>query len=108
MELIDEFKNKQTKFYELCQTHNVKVLFVFGSSITQNFNTESSDIDLLVEIDERDPIERGTKFMSLWDTFFNRKINLLRHSSIKNPIWRRNINSIKRLIYDGRRKKVHA
>jgi predicted nucleotidyltransferase len=27
--------------------------------VTENFNDESSDIDLLIEIDTEDPIERG-------------------------------------------------
>jgi predicted nucleotidyltransferase len=44
-------------------------LYAFGSSTTDKFDKEKSDIDLLVEIDATDPIERGEKLISLWDTF---------------------------------------
>ena len=35
--------------------HKVKFLYGFGSSITDKFDKKTSDIDLLVEIDEPDP-----------------------------------------------------
>lgn len=68
-----------------------------------------ANIDLLVEIDDNDPIGRGEKLMSFWDKledFFHRKVDLLTDSSIKNPILRKNINDTKILIYDGRGQKV--
>jgi predicted nucleotidyltransferase len=37
----------------------------FGSAVTENFNDESSDIDLLIEIDTEDPIERGENLMDI-------------------------------------------
>jgi predicted nucleotidyltransferase len=47
------------EFQAMCQKHNVLKLFAFGSAITDRFDAQNSDIDLLVEIDEKDPIERG-------------------------------------------------
>ena len=41
----------------------------YGSSVTDRFDYEKSDIDLLVEIDDADPVERGDKLISLWGTF---------------------------------------
>ncbi len=85
------------------------MLYAFGSSVTDRFNEETSDIDLLIEIDDDDPIERGEKLMSIWDefeAFFNRKVDLLTDSSIKNPILRKNIDKTKTLIYNGRGQKV--
>jgi len=109
MKIKEEIQKKNNDFITLCKTHNVKSLYAFGSSVTDYFNEKSSDIDLLVEIDDDDPIERGEKLMSLWDKFedfFHRKVDLLTDSSIKNPILRRNIDSTKILIYDRRRQKV--
>ncbi len=85
------------------------MLYAFGSSVTDQFNEQTSDVDLLVEIDEADPIERGEKLMSLWDTledFFDRKVDLLTNSSLKNPILKNNIERTKVLLYDGRGQKV--
>jgi predicted nucleotidyltransferase len=93
----------------LCKSHNVKYLYAFGSSVTGKFNPLKSDIDLLVEIDSADPLDRGEKLLSLWDLFedfFNRKVDLLTESSIRNPFLRKSIDSTKVLIYDGSGQKV--
>ncbi len=109
MIIKDEILKKANDFTILCKSHKVKFLYAFGSSTNSNFNYEESDIDLLVEIDDKDPIERGEKLMSLWDgmeSFFNRKVDLLTDSSIRNPFLRKNIDSTKVLIYDGSRQKI--
>lgn len=109
MVVKDEILKNLNDFNALCQIHKVKYLYAFGSSVTDRFDYDSSDIDLLVEIDDVDPIERGDKLISLWDTFevfFHRKVDLLTDSSIRNPYLRKSIDSTKILIYDGARKKV--
>lgn len=109
MRIKNEIKAKQKTFKDLCIKHKVKSIYAFGSSTTDKFNSEKSDIDLIVEIDDPDPIEKGDKLLSLWDKleeFFHRKVDLLTESSIKNPILKRNINSTKILIYDGTGQKV--
>ncbi len=105
----DEISRGLIDFINLCKEHKVKYLYAFGSSITEKFDPETSDIDLLVEIDETDPIERGEKLISLWELFekfFNRKIDLLTDASIRNPFLRKSIDHSKVLIYDGRRQEI--
>ena len=109
MFIADELLKKRIDFNELCKVHNVRYIYAFGSSITDRFDIAKSDIDLLVEIDDPDPVERGDKLISLWDTFenlFQRKVDLLTDTSIHNPYLRKNIDSTKILIYDGTRQKV--
>lgn len=109
MNLKESIKYKSTDFLSLCESHNVKNLYAFGSSITDQFNEDSSDIDLLIEIDNDDPIERGENLMDIWDKFelfFQRKVDLLTNTSIKNPILRKNIDATKILIYDGKKQKI--
>jgi predicted nucleotidyltransferase len=109
MVVKDEILKKVNDFTVLCQIHKIKYLYAFGSSVTDRFDYDKSDIDLLVEIDDADPTERGEKLVSLWDTFesfFHRKVDLLTDSSIRNPYLRRSIDSTKILIYDGAGQKV--
>jgi predicted nucleotidyltransferase len=109
MGIRDDIKERLTVFRDLCSDHQVKYLYAFGSSISDRFDPVNSDIDLLVEIEDPDPIERGEKLIDLWDkfeAFFHKKIDLLTDSSIKNPILRKNIDKTKVLIYDGAGKKV--
>ena len=109
MRIKDEILKNQNDFNIMCMNHNVKYLYAFGSSVTDKFDVNKSDIDLLVEIDSKDPIDRGEKLLSLWDLFeifFNRKVDLLTDSSIHNPFLKKSIDSTKILIYDGSGKKV--
>jgi len=109
MNIRDEISKNRKQFIFLCKNHKVKYLYAFGSSVSEKFDPEKSDIDLLVEIDSKDPIDRGEKLLSLWDLFedfFNRKVDLLTDASIRNPFLRKNIDSTKVLIYDGSGQKI--
>lgn len=109
MGLHDEISGRINDFKFLCDSHRVKYLYAFGSVVTEKFNKNTSDIDLLVDIDATDPIDRGETLMSLWDNFelfFNRKVDLLTSNSIRNPYLQKSIDSTKVLIYDGTGKKV--
>lgn len=109
MNLKESITYKMADFLSLCKAHNVTRLYAFGSSITDKFNENTSDIDLLIEIDTEDPIERGEKLMSIWDKFehfFQRKVDLLTNNSIKNPFLKKSIDSTKVLIYDGKKQKI--
>ncbi len=97
------------EFLELCKNHNIKSLYAFGSSITKTFNVEKSDIDFLIEVEEEAPLLRGENLLSVWDKFeefFQRKVDLLTTSSLKNPVLKRNIEATKILIYDEKRQKI--
>ena len=91
-------------FVALCKQHKVSKIYGFGSSITENFDPVKSDIDLVVELNIKDPVEYGASLLSLWDgleEFFNRRVDLLTEDSIKNPYLRKSIEATKKLVYDG-------
>jgi len=109
MYVKDKIQAKMNDFIHLCKVHRVKSLYAFGSSTTDNFDENSSDIDLLVEIDSDDPIQRGESLMSIWDKFelfFQRKVDLLTSSSLKNPFLKKSIDATKVLIYDGEKQEI--
>jgi len=109
MKIKEDIRKRPAQFIDLCENHKVKNIHAFGSTVNGKFKETSSDVDLLVEIDTENPIERGENLMQLWDgfeNFFHRKVDLLTASSIKNPILRKNIDSTKIMIYDRGDKKV--
>lgn len=109
MKIKDSIHARLVDFTSLCKSYNVKNLYAFGSGVTNQFDEKSSDIDLLIEIEENDPLERGEKLLAIWDKFeefFQRKVDLLTQSSLKNPVLRKNIDATKILIYDGERQEV--
>jgi uncharacterized protein len=96
-------------FITLCRLHKVDKIYAFGSSITDHFDPTRSDIDVIVNLDIKDPIEYGETLLSLWDSleiFFNRKVDLLTDDSINNPYLRKSIEASKKLIYDRQGEKV--
>jgi len=109
MNLKDSILMRPDDFIKLCKKHDVKALYAFGSSVNERFEEDTSDIDLLIELNTEDPIKRGENLMSMWDTledFFKRKVDLLTLTSIKNPILKNNIDSSKILLYDGKKLKI--
>lgn len=109
MNLKEKIKDNLDVFQAICKEHSVEYLYAFGSSVTSRFNEITSDIDLVVEIDEKDPVEKGEKLISLWDSleaFFQRKVDLLTERTIINPFLRRSIDSTRVLIYDGSAEKI--
>jgi uncharacterized protein len=109
MKITNEILKRNNEIKDLCLIYGVKYLYVFGSAITGKFDKKTSDFDFVVEIDEKDPVEKGVKLLSIWDELeklFQRKVDLLTDSSIKNPYLKASINSTKVLIYDGSRGKI--
>lgn len=85
----------------LCQKNKVKNLYVFGSVLTDNF-TDKSDIDLIVDIDSKDPLDYADNYFNLkfaLEELLNRQIDLLENKAIKNPYLRENIDNSKTLLY---------
>lgn len=99
-----EFKFNSPDLVKICEQHEVESLYAFGSSVTNRFDDNKSDIDLVVEIKSTDPLQRGELLISLWDkleAYFQKKVDLLTDNSIKNPFLKKNIESTKVLIYGG-------
>ena len=76
-------------------------MFAFGS-VTRNELNENSDIDLVVEIDESDPLSYTDHYFDLKEKLENllkRPIDLLEEKAIRNPFLRSEIEKTKVLIY---------
>jgi len=83
----------QSRLNDICQRYGVRALYAFGSVLRSDFS-DQSDVDLLVEFENRD-------FIS-WDRYFDLKFELEEllgreidlvdgRGAIGNPIRRKNI-----------------
>ncbi|WP_374951616.1 nucleotidyltransferase family protein [Mucilaginibacter sp.] len=89
------------EFIDLCRVHKVKELYAFGS-VGRGTDNDTSDMDLIVEIDEPNPIYKGKLLLSLYNKFeqyFNKKVDLLTFDSVKNPILEEYIGTSKKIVY---------
>ncbi|WP_298146635.1 nucleotidyltransferase domain-containing protein [Flavobacterium sp.] len=92
---------KIDQIQELCKTNKVKTLFAFGSVTRDDFN-DTSDIDLVVDIDEKDPFKYTDIYFNLkskLEDIFKRQVDLLEERAIKNSLFRRELDKTKVKIY---------
>jgi hypothetical protein len=64
MDLMTLIQKRYSDFVDLCREHKVNKMYAFGSSITDGFDPESSDIDIVVSVDIDDPADRGEALLS--------------------------------------------
>ena len=86
---------------ELCRTHHVQRMTVFGSAVRDDFNPETSDVDFRVEFfpgvkvpHTWGELELKTQLMAL----LNRKVDLI-HRPVTNIYLRREIESSEVTLY---------
>ena len=98
MKIINQYKNQISK---LCSSNKVKSLFAFGSVVTDSLMPHS-DIDMVVDIDENDPVTYSDYYFNLkfqLEKIFNRSIDLLENKAIKNPYLKAQTEKTKVMIY---------
>ena len=98
MNVVEAHKNE---LVQLCETHQVSRLSVFGSYQKGN-NHPSSDIDFLVLFKNFDLEDYFSNYLSLkekLETLFKRKIDLVEEQTLSNPVLIRAINRNKSVIY---------
>lgn len=98
---MNELARHIDQIRKLCKSNKVKTLFAFGSILSQDFKTES-DIDLIVDIDAKDPLTYSDSYFNLkfhLEQLFQRRIDLLEQNTIKNPYLIKQIDETKVLIY---------
>lgn len=85
----------------LCEINKVISLFAFGSVTTDNFSPDS-DIDLVVEIDDNDPVSYTDKYFNIkfqLEDILKRQIDLLEQKAIRNRFLKSEIDRTKVQIY---------
>lgn len=86
---------------DLCISHNVKLLYAFGSVCTDSFN-DKSDLDFLIQFYPMEHGEYADTYFLLADKFedlFKRSVDLVTNKSLSNPYFIYSINQTKILLY---------
>lgn len=86
---------------KICDTYNVKQLYLFGSATNDDF-TNKSDIDFLVSFKKIELalyFDNYIMFKKKLKSLFKREIDLVEEQTLKNPILIKSINENKELIY---------
>jgi predicted nucleotidyltransferase len=93
---------KRDEIAELCRKHHVRRLSVFGSAARDDFDPETSDVDIIVEFEEIGSdiyFDNKTSFMESLRSLFGRSVDLLTWKSVKNPYLLREVQSTQEQLY---------
>ena len=93
---------KREQIAEVCRKHHVRRLSVFGSAVRPDFDPNTSDVDLLVELPTQQHAGSAKRFWALEDDMarlFGRKVDLVAEGSITNPHILRRIQEQQEQLY---------
>ncbi|MBK8303436.1 MAG: nucleotidyltransferase domain-containing protein [Pyrinomonadaceae bacterium] len=84
----------------LCGQFGIKRLEFFGSVLTDDFD-KSSDIDCLIEFDESEGshFHRYFDFKDALEELFDREVDVVVGSAMRNPYFKAEVESTKKLVY---------
>lgn len=102
--MIDLIADHATELAELCRTHHVRTLELFGSAANGKFDSATSDLDFLVQFEPALPGECDGEYFDLLfglEDLFGRKVDLIESDAITNPYFLRTVNKSRRAVYAG-------
>lgn len=102
--MVAVIEQKKAALEELCRRYGVERLYVFGSAVSDHFDSRSSDLDFLVNFADRGPTgEYADRYLGLAESLerlFGRRVDLVTEQSVRNPYFRREVESTRRLVYE--------
>lgn len=102
--MVAIIEQRKTALAELCRRYRVSRLYVFGSAVLGRFDAARSDLDFLVRFSNREPTgeyaDRYLGFAEALERLFDRPIDLVTEESIRNPYFRREVESTRQLLYE--------
>ncbi len=104
--MIDDFlKSKLPEIIVSCKANNVVRLYAFGSIVDGRFREGKSDIDLLVEFDDKafTKKENTKHLLKLWietQHILGVKVDLISSHNIRGKFFKKYLEMYKELIYD--------
>lgn len=101
----------QEPLARVCRQFRVERLYLFGSAASGPFDSERSDLDFLVTLEEQPPGEYADNYLGLaqaLEKLFGRPADLVTECSIRNPYFRETVLAARQLLYDRRDEKAVA
>lgn len=88
----------------LCLRYRVKRLDLFGSAGSDEFDPASSDVDLLVELEDLEPVAYSEAYFGLLEALqdlFGRPVDLVVEAAVTNPYFREGFERSRTPLYSA-------
>lgn len=110
--MIDMLQNRRKTISDICRNLQVRRLEVFGSAATGMFDPGRSDVDFIVEFaDETAQPGLLVRYLALAERLeqvVGCRVDLVTRRSIRNPFFRKTVDSSREMIYDDGNGKIPA
>lgn len=96
---------RRDELIALCRKYRVRRLDVFGSAARDDFDEQSSDIDLLIEFDDMPYADRGDAYLGFLmeaEALLGHHVDLVEVGAVRNPYVRHGIEASRRLLFNER------
>lgn len=95
-------ESRRAEIQALCRRLAVRRLDVFGSVVRDDFDVESSDVDVLVEFEVSPQLDRFGTYFDLkegLERIFGRPVDVVTVPSIRNPYFREHVMCTRQTVY---------
>lgn len=95
-------EEKRRELELVCRRRHVRRIELFGSATRPDFDPASSDLDFLVTFEDLDPNSYADTYFGLLEDLqklFQRPVDLVVESSIRNPYFRQAVEATRTLVY---------
>jgi predicted nucleotidyltransferase len=93
--MLEQITRQHDEVRELCRKYCVRRLELFGSALTEHFDSARSDFDFLVEFEPESPMgpfHQYIDFKIALEELFDRRVDLVELSAIRNPFFRKSVD----------------
>jgi uncharacterized protein len=100
--MIAVIENRREDIAALCRKYGVARLYVFGSALREDFRSDESDVDLLVDFGHMDGHSKAHAYFDMLDELrdlFGTEIDLVMAGAVKNRYIARDIERTKQMLY---------
>lgn len=87
---------------QLCRTHHVTRLELFGSAARGDFDHNTSDFDFLIEFEELGTHGSSSRYFGMLhglEDLLKRRVDLVERKAVRNDTFLKNADSASQLIY---------
>jgi len=92
----------RSRLTELCHSLSVKRLELVGSAAREDFHSESSDIDVLIEFEGTHALfDRYFELKFGLESIFGRKVDVIQSGAVRNPHLRASLQQDRIAVYEA-------
>lgn len=93
-------EGKRDEIMTLCRELGVRRLDVFGSAVSDDFDVERSDVDVLVEVDP-EHLTMDNYFALKWglERILGRSVDVVDVRAVRNPYFKAQVMATRELLY---------